>query len=63
MFYDDYKSSFYLINLETFEKAKILLPDREIHSVTWSDDSKKFAIVQDHESLSDTDKIRLFKVK
>lgn len=63
MFYDDYKSNFYLINLQTFEKVKIALPDREIHSVTWSADYKKFAIVQDHETISDTDKIRLFKIK
>ena len=59
MFYDDYKSNFYLLSLQTFEKIKIVLPDREIHSVTWSDDCKRFAVVQDHETLSDTDKIRL----
>ena len=63
MFYDDYESNSYLINLETFEKVKIVLPDREIHSVTWSEDCKKFAIVQDHETISDTDKIRLFKIR
>ena len=63
MFYDDYKSNFYLMNLQTFEKVKIELPDNEIHSVIWSVDFKKFAIVQDHETISDTDKIRLFKIK
>jgi WD40 repeat protein len=63
MFYDDYKSNFYLINLETFEKVKIVLPDSEIHSVTWSPDYKKFAVVQDHETISDTDKIRMFKIR
>ena len=63
MFYDDLKSNYYLIDLETFNKTRIMLPQREIHSVTWSADCQKFAIVQDHESLSNTDKIRLFKIK
>ncbi|HEU0064707.1 MAG TPA: hypothetical protein VFQ58_06735 [Flavisolibacter sp.] len=63
MFYEDSKSNFYLINLQSFEKVKIILPDREIHSITWSPDFKKFAIVQDHETFTDTDKIRLFKIR
>jgi hypothetical protein len=63
IFYDDYKSNFYLINLQTFEKVKIELPEMEIHSVTWSADFKRFAIIQDHETISDTDKIRLFEIR
>ena len=63
MFFDDFKSNFYLIDLQTFYKTRIVLPQREIHSITWSDDCKKFAVVQDHESLSNTDKIRLFEIK
>jgi hypothetical protein len=63
MFYQDYNSGFYLVNLNTSEKAKITLPNREVHSVTWFAGCRKFAIVQDHEGMPDTDKISLFDIK
>lgn len=53
----------YLVNIKNFRKTKIELPAANLHAVAWSEDEKKLALVQDHESLAGTDKIYLFLIK
>jgi len=53
---------FYLVNLKTFRKVRMPLPARELHSITWSQDCGKFAVVQDSEEFGDTDVLWLFRI-
>jgi WD40 repeat protein len=53
----------FIMDTNTFTKTKLTLPDTEVYSVVWSDNSTKLAIVQGHEKLKDTDLISLFDVK
>ena len=62
LFYN-YEDGIYLIDTDTFSKTILELPDTRVFSVKWSINSDKFAIVQEHDMLEDTDLISLFKVK
>lgn len=61
--YYDYNKNVFLMDTETFTKIKLLLPQTEIYTVTWSKKSDKLAIVQGQGKLQDTDLITLFGVK
>jgi len=62
LFYNN-DNGIFLMDINTFTKTKITLPETEVYSVVWSDNSTKLAIVQGHEKLQDTDLISLFDVK
>ncbi|MBA3675306.1 MAG: hypothetical protein H0W75_10210, partial [Chitinophagaceae bacterium] len=63
IFLDNYEGDACLLNVESMKKIQIKLPDSEIHSVIWSKDSKKIAIIQTHETMCKTDKLLLFRIK
>jgi uncharacterized protein with WD repeat len=58
----NYKVEVYLVSTETFKKIKFKLANTEIHSITWSEDSKKIAIIQTHEEMCKTDKLLLYRI-
>ena len=62
LFYNS-DNGIFIMDINTFTKTKITLPETEVYSVVWSDNSTKLAIVQGHEKLRDTDLISLFDVK
>jgi hypothetical protein len=62
LFYNN-DNGIFMMNTDTFTKIKLALPETEVYSVVWSDNSSKLAIVQGHEKLQDTDLISLFDVK
>ena len=63
LLYRDDKNSIFLMDTKMFTKIKLPLPQTEIYAVEWSQKSNRFAIVQGHGKLEDTDLISLFNVK
>jgi len=62
LFYNS-DNGIFIMDTNSFGKTKLALPETEVYSVVWSDNSTRFAIVQGHEKLQDTDVISLFEVK
>ena len=62
LFYNN-DNGIFIMDTKTFTKTKLTLPETEVYSVVWSDNSTKLAIVQGHEKLQDTDLISLFDVQ
>jgi len=52
----------FLVRLSDFSKTPLPLPKQEIHSVVWAGNGGQLAIVQDHDTLPETDILRLFTV-
>ncbi|WP_300602648.1 hypothetical protein [Niabella sp.] len=62
MFYINSEQEAFILRISDFSKLQLPLVKKEIHSVVWSDDGRQVAVVQDHETLSHTDKLYLFSV-
>ena len=63
MLFLNLNSEIYIMDTDNFNSVKLELPNSEIYAITWSENSKKFGIVQSHEKFSNTDIITLFNVK
>ncbi|MCD2424983.1 hypothetical protein LQ567_19520 [Niabella pedocola] len=61
LFYTNNEQVF-ILRIADFTKLQLPLAKKEIHSVVWSDDGHKVAVVQDHDTLPHTDKLYLFSV-
>jgi hypothetical protein len=53
----------FLMNIASFKKVKLKLPQTEVYSIAWSEDEGRLAIVQGHQTLEDTDLISLFDLQ
>ncbi|WP_245729167.1 hypothetical protein [Niabella drilacis] len=52
----------FVVRISDFSKAQLPLSKKEIHSVVWASDGSQVAVVQDHDTLPETDILRLFTV-
>ncbi|WP_346236190.1 hypothetical protein ABDK00_016715 [Niabella insulamsoli] len=53
----------YLVNLKNFAQTKIERPQKEVHTIAWSNDGKRLGLVQDHEKLGGTDELLLYEIR
>ncbi|MCF3110117.1 hypothetical protein LL912_15145 [Niabella sp. CC-SYL272] len=62
MFYINNEQETFILRISDFSKTQLPLLKKQIHSVVWSDDGHQVAVVQDHDTLPNTDKLYLFSV-
>jgi WD40 repeat protein len=58
-----YDNDIFLMNIDSFKKVKLKLPQTEVYSIAWSEDEGRLAIVQGHQTLEDTDLISFFNLQ
>lgn len=61
--YLDSNAFCYVLRINDFSRSRVPLPLKEIYSVTWSDNGRQLAIVQEHPKIPDTDELYLFTVE
>ncbi|MBO9592355.1 MAG: hypothetical protein J7599_05545 [Niabella sp.] len=62
LFYINNEQEAFILRIADFTKLQLPLAKKEIHSVVWSDNGHQVAVVQDHDTHPQTDKLYLFSV-
>ncbi len=63
MFYLTQEAGAFLVNTKDLSRVEMIIPKKDLHAVVWSADGNKLALVQDHESLTGTDKLLIFTLR
>ncbi|WP_018630282.1 hypothetical protein [Niabella aurantiaca] len=62
LFYINSDHEAFVLRISDFSKTPLPIAKKEIHSVVWAEDEKEVAVVQDHDTQPDTDRLYLFSV-
>lgn len=63
LFYLTQNMEAYLVNTKDLSRVKMDISPKDLHAVVWSNNGSRLALVQDHESLTGTDKLVIYTLR